>query len=190
MARATEARTGTLLKQTEVLGGYDPTAYASERVFATAADGTRIPVSLVYRKGIRRDGSAPALLYAYGSYGSSTDPTFNSGRLSLLDRGFVYAIAHIRGGGDLGKPWHEATIPRPLTSHRHTRSSFMPTSTLALFLAPLLTVAPILADESLPKNALARFGTGRQPAHLIEAAFQQQHLEAHLFMQGDATRIG
>jgi oligopeptidase B len=103
-----EARTGTLLKQTEVLGGYDPTAYASERVYATAADGTRIPVSLVYRKGIRRDGSAPALLYAYGSYGSSTDPTFSSGRLSLLDRGFVYAIAHIRGGGDLGKPWHDA----------------------------------------------------------------------------------
>ena len=103
-----EARTGTLLKQTEVLGGYDPTAYASERVYATAADGTRIPVSLVYRKGMRRDGSAPALLYAYGSYGSSTDPTFSSGRLSLLDRGFVYAIAHIRGGGDLGKPWHDA----------------------------------------------------------------------------------
>jgi oligopeptidase B len=103
-----DARSATLLKRTEVLGGYDPSAYASERVHATAADGTRIPISLVYRKGLRRDGSAPALLYAYGSYGSSTDPTFSSNRLSLLDRGFVYAIAHIRGGGDLGKPWHDA----------------------------------------------------------------------------------
>jgi oligopeptidase B len=103
-----DGRRATLLKRTEVLGGYDPAAYASERVHATASDGTRIPISLVYRKGLRRDGSAPALLYAYGSYGSSTDPTFNSNRLSLLDRGFVYAIAHIRGGGDLGKPWHDA----------------------------------------------------------------------------------
>ena len=103
-----DARKATLLKRTEVLGGYDPGAYVSERIHATAPDGTRIPVSLVYRKGLRKDGSAPALLYAYGSYGASTDPTFNSGRLSLLDRGFVYAIAHIRGGGDLGKPWHDA----------------------------------------------------------------------------------
>ncbi|MDQ2676727.1 MAG: S9 family peptidase [Actinomycetota bacterium] len=103
-----DARQATLLKRTEVLGGYDPAAYVSERIHATASDGTRIPVSLVYRKGLRKDGSAPALLYAYGSYGASTDPTFNSGRLSLLDRGFVYAIAHIRGGGDLGKPWHDA----------------------------------------------------------------------------------
>jgi oligopeptidase B len=97
-----------LLKRTEVLGGFDPANYTSERVFATASDGTRIPISLVYRKGLRRDGKAPTLLYAYGSYGISTDPSFSSNRISLLDRGFVYAIAHIRGGGELGEEWREA----------------------------------------------------------------------------------
>ncbi|HEY2845426.1 MAG TPA: S9 family peptidase [Bryobacteraceae bacterium] len=97
-----------LKKQQEVLGGYDPALYQSERVYAKAPDGTEVPVSLVYKKGFRRDGSAPMLLYGYGSYGISIDPTFSSDRLSLLDRGIVYAIAHIRGGGDLGKPWHEA----------------------------------------------------------------------------------
>jgi oligopeptidase B len=98
----------TLLKRTEVLGGFDPSNYTSERVFATASDGTKIPISLVYRKGLRRDGKAPTLLYGYGSYGISTDPTFSSNRISLLDRGFVYAIAHIRGGGELGEEWREA----------------------------------------------------------------------------------
>ncbi|MFL6230319.1 MAG: S9 family peptidase [Pyrinomonadaceae bacterium] len=98
----------TLRKRTEVLGGFDPANYTSERVFATASDGTRIPISLVYRKGVKRDGKAPALLYAYGSYGISTDPSFSSNRVSLLDRGFVYAIAHIRGGGELGEEWREA----------------------------------------------------------------------------------
>ncbi|MFN2597427.1 MAG: S9 family peptidase [Pyrinomonadaceae bacterium] len=101
-------RKSTLRKRTEVLGGFDPANYTSERVFATASDGTRIPISLVYRKGLRRDGRAPLLLYGYGSYGISTDPTFSSNRLSLLDRGFVYAIAHIRGGGELGEEWREA----------------------------------------------------------------------------------
>ncbi len=97
-----------LKKQQEVLGGYDSSKYASERVFAVSHDGTRIPVSLVYKKGLKRDGSAPAWLYGYGSYGISMDPVFSSGRLSLLDRGFVYAIAHIRGGGDMGRPWYDA----------------------------------------------------------------------------------
>jgi oligopeptidase B len=96
-----------VLKETEVLGGYDKSRYASERVWATAKDGTRIPISLVYRRGVPRDGSAPMLLYAYGSYGSSQSPGFSSNRLSLLDRGFVYALAHIRGGGDMGTPWHD-----------------------------------------------------------------------------------
>ena len=99
--------TSTLLKQTEVLGGYDKSRYASERLYATARDGTRIPVSLVYRKDVRKDGSAPMLLGAYGSYGSSSNPGFNSNRLSLLDRGFIVAIAHIRGGGEMGKAWHD-----------------------------------------------------------------------------------
>ncbi|MBZ5605008.1 MAG: S9 family peptidase [Acidobacteriia bacterium] len=96
-----------LKKQQEVLGGYDPTKYESERVYATAPDGVKVPISLVYKKGLVQDGKAPALLYGYGAYGISMDPAFASDRLSLLDRGFVYAIAHIRGGADLGKPWHE-----------------------------------------------------------------------------------
>ncbi len=103
-----EARTRQLLKRDPVLGGFDPALYASERVFATASDGTRIPVALVYKKSLfRKDGSNPALLYGYGSYGLNSEPFFNSARLSLLDRGFVYAIASIRGGSELGKPWHD-----------------------------------------------------------------------------------
>lgn len=96
-----------LKKRIEVLGGYDPAQYASERLFARASDGVEVPISLVYRKGFARDGRAPMLLYGYGAYGLCSDPTFHSDRLSLLDRGFVYAIAHIRGGADMGKPWHE-----------------------------------------------------------------------------------
>jgi oligopeptidase B len=97
----------TLLKRTEVLGGYDPARYVSERVVATAPDGARVPVSLVYRRGLRRDSRAPLLLTAYGSYGSSSSVTFNANRLSLLDRGVVFALAHIRGGGEMGKAWHD-----------------------------------------------------------------------------------
>ncbi len=81
--------------------------YTEERVWATAQDGTKVPISIVYRKGIKKDGSNPFLLYAYGSYGSSMDPYFSSIRLSLLDRGFIYGIAHIRGGEDLGREWYE-----------------------------------------------------------------------------------
>ena len=96
-----------LLKRTEVLGGYDPSKYRSEWTHATAPDGTRIPISLVYREGTKLDGTSPLLLYGYGSYGMPMAVTFNSGRLSLLDRGVIYAQAHIRGGGDLGEPWHD-----------------------------------------------------------------------------------
>jgi oligopeptidase B len=102
-----DRRTRELKKQTEVLGGYDPAQYVSERVFATAPDGVPVPVSLVYKSGLVRDGQAPALLYGYGAYGHSSDPAFASDRLSLLDRGFVYAIAHIRGGSEMGRPWYE-----------------------------------------------------------------------------------
>ena len=98
----------TLLKQTEVPGGFDRNNYKSERVFATASDGTKVPMSMVYRKGVKMDGSAPMLLYAYGSYGISIPPTFSSSRLSLLDRGVIYVIAHIRGGGELGEEWRQA----------------------------------------------------------------------------------
>ncbi len=96
-----------LLKQQEVVGGYDTAAYKTERLWATAADGTQVPMSIVYKKGIKKDGSNPTLLYAYGSYGSSTDPTFSVTRLSLLNRGFIYAIAHIRGGQEMGRQWYE-----------------------------------------------------------------------------------
>lgn len=98
----------TLLKQTEVPGGFDKANYKSERVFATASDGTKIPMSVVYRRNVKLDGSAPMLLYGYGSYGASIPPTFSAGRLALLDRGVIYVIAHIRGGGELGEPWREA----------------------------------------------------------------------------------
>jgi len=100
-------RERTLLKQDEVLGDFDPDDYVVERRMAPARDGVEVPVSIVYRKGVSRDGSNPAQLYAYGSYGSSTDATFSSPRLSLLDRGFVYAIAHIRGGQEMGREWYE-----------------------------------------------------------------------------------
>jgi oligopeptidase B len=100
-------RKSTLLKQTEVLGGYDPGRYTSERLYAMAKDGMAIPVSLVYKKGLKRDGRAPMLLTGYGSYGFPYPVTFSSNRLSLLDRGFVVAIAHIRGGGEMGKAWHD-----------------------------------------------------------------------------------
>ncbi len=102
------SRERTLLKQTEVLGGYDPTQYRSERLFAVAPDGMRVPVSLVCRKETPRDGTAPMLLTGYGAYGMPYPVNFSSNRLSLLDRGYTFAIAHIRGGGELGKRWHDA----------------------------------------------------------------------------------
>ena len=97
----------TLKKQQEVLGGYDPKEYVTERLYATAKDGTKVPISLVYKKGFKKDGKAPLLLYGYGSYGMSMDASFGSTRLSLLNRGFVFAIAHIRGGQEMGRMWYE-----------------------------------------------------------------------------------
>lgn len=95
-------------KEQEVLGGkFDKNNYIEERIWATATDGTKIPISMIYKKGIKKDGSNPFLLYAYGSYGATMDPYFSSTRLSLLDRGFVFAIAHIRGGEDMGRLWYE-----------------------------------------------------------------------------------
>ncbi|MDR7268616.1 oligopeptidase B [Pelomonas saccharophila] len=95
-----------LLKVAPVQGGYDASLYASERLWVTAADGAKVPVSLVYRKDKRRAGPQPLWLYGYGSYGFPNDPYFSSARLSMLDRGVIYAIAHIRGGGDLGRQWY------------------------------------------------------------------------------------
>lgn len=97
----------TLLKQSEVVGGYDKDEYTSERIYATAKDGTKIPISLVYKKTTKLGEDTPLLLYGYGSYGASMDAYFSSTRLSLLNRGFVYAIAHIRGGQEMGRQWYE-----------------------------------------------------------------------------------
>jgi oligopeptidase B len=102
-----ETRQNELKRRQEVLGGYDPHNYVTERLMATAKDGTQVPISLVYKKGFEKNGKGPLLLYGYGSYGISMEPSFNSNRLSLLDRGFVYAIAHIRGGQEMGRQWYE-----------------------------------------------------------------------------------
>lgn len=103
-----ETRERTLLKQQEVLGGFDPSAYEARRVWVPVRDGQQVPVSLVFRRGTPLDGSSPLLLYGYGSYGASLEPTFSSSRLSLLDRGAIYAVAYVRGGGELGEEWREA----------------------------------------------------------------------------------
>jgi len=102
-----ETREKVFLKQEEVLGSFQIRHYQTERLFARAEDGTSIPISLVYRKGFSQNGTQPLLLYGYGSYGASMDASFSSARLSLLDRGFVYALAHIRGGEELGRQWYE-----------------------------------------------------------------------------------
>ena len=97
-----------LMKRQEVPGGFKPENYVSERLWFTARDGEKVPLSIVYRKGLDpAAGKNPVYIYSYGSYGYSTDPDFNSQRLSLLDRGFIYAIPHIRGGSELGRRWYE-----------------------------------------------------------------------------------
>jgi oligopeptidase B len=111
-----------LLKEQEVLGGFDREDYRTERLWATAADGVKVPISLVYRNDAKRAGGNPLLLYGYGSYGSSMDASFDSARLSLLDRGFVYAVAHVRGGEELGRQWYE---DGKLLNKVHTFSDFI-----------------------------------------------------------------
>ena len=155
-------RTRTLRKQKLVLGGFEAADYRSERVFATAQDGTRIPISLVYKKGLRRDGSHPCLLYGYGSYGSSLDPWFSSNRLSLLDRGFVYALAHIRGGEEMGRDWYDQgkmlhkkqtftdfiACGQTLLAEHYTRSdrlAIMGGSAGGLLIGAVINMAPHLA---------------------------------------------
>jgi oligopeptidase B len=101
------AETSTVVRVQPVLGGFDATSYTSARVWATAGDGTRVPISVVHRRDVALDGRAPLLLGGYGAYEHSSDPTFRASRLSLLDRGFVCAIAHVRGGGELGRAWYD-----------------------------------------------------------------------------------
>jgi oligopeptidase B len=115
-------RTRELLKRQPVLGGFDASQYQSEALTAVAKDGTRIPISIVYRKSLRKDGPQPMLLYGYGSYGIPIDPEFRSSRISLLDRGMIFAIAHIRGGGDRGRTWYDAG---KLTKKKNTFSDFI-----------------------------------------------------------------
>ncbi|PWU02558.1 MAG: oligopeptidase B [Terriglobia bacterium] len=119
-----DMRTGQshLLKRQEVLGGYDPAQYASERLWATARDGVRVPLSIVYKKGFTRDGKGPLFLYGYGSYGLATPVTFSSSRLSFLDRGMAYVIAHIRGGNEMGEQWREDGM---LMKKRNTFTDFI-----------------------------------------------------------------
>lgn len=102
-----DTRESTLLKQTEVVGGYNADNYETERLFATARDGKKIPISIIYKKGFRKNGKGNVLVYGYGSYGATMEPSFSSTRLSLLDRGFAYAIAHIRGSQTYGRPWYD-----------------------------------------------------------------------------------
>jgi oligopeptidase B len=102
-----DTKESELRKRQEVLGGYDPKHYITERIYVTARDGAKVPVSIVYKKTFEKNGKLPLLLYGYGSYGHSIDPAFSSNRLSLLDRGFAYAIAHIRGGEEMGRQWYE-----------------------------------------------------------------------------------
>lgn len=102
-----EGHSSRLLKRQPVLGGYEPEEYETQRLWAVAPDGVKVPISVVHRRGLVLDGSAPTLLYGYGSYESSVDPSFSAFRLSLLERGFVFAIAHVRGGGEMGRHWYE-----------------------------------------------------------------------------------
>ena len=134
-----------LLKQQPVLGGYDPSRYRTERLWAEAGDGTRVPVSVVYPVGLKRDGRAPALVYGYGSYEHSVDPGFSSIRLSLLERGFVVALAHVRGGGEMGRQWYE---DGKLLHKRNTFGDFV-------------AVARMLVDEgwTSPERLVARGGS-------------------------------
>jgi oligopeptidase B len=101
------SREKTLLKRSEVVGDFNPGDYISERLWATVRDDTKVPITIVYHKNTKKDGNSPLLIYGYGSYGSNTEPYFSSDRLSLLDRGFIYAVAHIRGGSEMGRYWYE-----------------------------------------------------------------------------------
>jgi oligopeptidase B len=112
----------TLLKREEILGGYQPNLYQTERLWATARDGVKVPISILYKKGFKRDGLAPLLLYGYGSYGNGMAANFSSNRLSLLDRGFAYVIAHVRGGNEMGEAWHDNGM---LMSKKNTFTDFV-----------------------------------------------------------------
>ena len=135
-----KSRKAALLKRQEVLGGYDPALYESKRLWALARDGVKVPVSIVYRKGFKRDGSAPMLLYAYGSYGFGMAASFSSSRLTMLDRGLSFAIAHIRGGDEMGEKWHDDGM---LMNKKNTFNDFVDCA------------AFLISDKWTNKNRLA-----------------------------------
>lgn len=134
------SRQRKLLKQQQIPSGYDPSQYTSERLWATAADGAKVPVAVVYKKGFQKDGKSPLLLYAYGSYGINTEAAFNPSRLSLLDRGFAYAVANIRGGSEMGRYWYD---DGKLLHKRNTFTDFI--ACAELLIAEKLTSSQRLA---------------------------------------------
>jgi len=159
-------REWSVVKQMPVLGGYDPANYESQRIWATAVDGTKIPISLVYRKGMQQDGNNLCFLYGYGSYGISMEPTFRRDLLSLIDRGFIFAIAHIRGGQEMGRQWYEQgkylhkintftdfiACGRHLIAEGYTRREKLVISGRSaggLLMGAVLNMAPDLADTAV-----------------------------------------
>ena len=151
----------TLLKAQPVLGGYDPADYEQRREWATAADGTRVPISLIHRRDVTADGTAPGLIYGYGAYEIPMDPYFSVARLSLLDRGFIYAIAHVRGGGEMGRQWYDAG---KMEQKRNTFTDFVACAdhlVSAGWVAPDRLVAEGGSAGGLLMGAVANLAPGR-----------------------------
>jgi oligopeptidase B len=161
-----EAQNFEFKKQKPVLGGFDKNNYVVERLHATAPDGVRIPISLVYRKGFEKNGEGPCLLYGYGSYGASIDPGFTMNTISLIDRGFVFAIAHIRGGEEMGRHWYEdgkflnkkntftdfIACGRHLIAEKYTRKenlAIMGRSAGGLLIGAVINMAPDLCQAAI-----------------------------------------
>jgi oligopeptidase B len=160
-----------LRKQQPVLGGYDPGSYATERLWATAPDGTRVPLSVVYRRDTPLDGSAPCLLYGYGAYEHSIDPIFSPFRLSLLERGFIFAIAHVRGGGELGRKWYE---DGKLLAKPNTFTDFVACARHLVeigWTSPARTVARGASAGGLLIGAVANLASDRFGAMVAEVPF-------------------
>ncbi len=165
------SRTRTLMKRDPVLGDFDPARYASDFVFATARDGARIPVSLLYRRDFRRDGTAALYQFAYGSYGSSTDPSFRSSWLSLVDRGMVVAIAHVRGGEELGRDWYDQGH---LLAKKNTFTDFIDVSDFLVrekYAAPGRIAAHGRSAGGLLMGAIANLAPDRYGAILADVPF-------------------
>lgn len=174
-------RSRKAIKQTEV-PGYDSSQYAAERIFATAKDGTKIPMSVVYKKGFSKNGASPCHLYAYGSYGHSLTANFSYSRLPLLDRGFVFVIAHIRGGGELGEPWREAGR---MMEKQNTFSDFI--ACAEHLIREKYTSSELLAIEGGSAGGLLMGAVINQSPHLFRAVVAQVPFVDVLNTMLDAT---